>query len=292
MIRSTRNYGAGLVAATILLAPMALAQVTTGLVEGRVVDSTGSSVPNVTVVLISEVHGNKIAPVNTNKEGGYVFADITADTYTLEASAPSFKTRRETGILVTGGDRVGVPTITLEVGATTETITVQAEAVTVQTQSGERSAAIEQVAIESMPISHSNFAGAILFAPGVQLNSGGYYVRIGDPTNESNFMMNGVSAMDTGNNGQMLSLNIESIGEVKVLTQGYQAEYGRASGLQITAVTKSGTNAIHGAAYGIWTSSNWNSRSWANQKNGTPQAYSYSDTYGFTIGGEGVQRSV
>ena len=75
-------------------------------------------------------------------------------------------------------------------------------------------------------------------------------------------MMNGISAMDTGNNGQMLSLNIESIGEVKVLTQGYQAEYGRSSGLQITAVTKSGTNSLHGSGYGIFTKSNWNSRSW------------------------------
>ena len=52
--------------------------------------------------------------------------------------------------------------------------------------------------------------------------------------------------MDTGNNGQMLNMNIESIGEVKVLTQGYQAEYGRSSGLQITAVTKSGTNRFRG----------------------------------------------
>ena len=62
-------------------------------------------------------------------------------------------------------------------------------------------------------------------------------------------MMDGVSAMDTGNNGQMLNMNIESIGEVKILTQGYQAEYGRSSGLQITAVTKSGTNQFRGSAY-------------------------------------------
>ena len=166
MLRSIRNYVVGLVTAMFLLAPMALAQVTTGSVTGRVVDSTGSAVPNVNVVLISEVHGNRIAPVKTNKEGDYVFPDITADTYTVEASAPSFKTFRLTGILVTGGDHVGVPPITLEVGGTTETVTVQAEATAVQTQSGERSAAIEQVAIESMPIAHSNFAGAIALCSG------------------------------------------------------------------------------------------------------------------------------
>ena len=97
--------------------------------------------------------------------------------------------------------------------------------------------------------------------------------------------MDGVSAMDTGNNGQMLNLNIESVGEVKVLTQGYQAEYGRSSGLQITAVTKSGTNSLHGSAYGIFTNSDWNSRSWANQKNGTAQPYSYTSIYGYSIGG-------
>jgi len=280
MIRSIRHLIAGLVAAMFLLASLALAQVTTGTVTGRVVDSSGGVVPNVNVSLISEVHGNRIAPVKTNKEGDYTFPDITADTYTVEVTAPAFKTSRVTGVFVTGGDHVGVPPITLEVGGTAETVTVQAEATPVQSQSGERSAAIEQVAIESMPIVHSNFANAVAFAPGMNGTS-----RIGDTADENNFQMNGVSAMDTGNNGQMLSLNLESVGEIKVITQGYQAEYGRVSGVQITAVTKSGTNGLHGSAYGIWTSSNWNSRSWANQKNGTPQAYSYSDTYGFTFGG-------
>ena len=61
---------------------------------------------------------------------------------------------------------------------------------------------------------------------------------------QNNIMMDGISAMDTGNNGQMLQMNVDSIGEVKILTQGYQAEYGRSSGLQITAVTKSGTQPL------------------------------------------------
>jgi len=60
-------------------------------------------------------------------------------------------------------------------------------------------------------------------------------------------MMDGVSTMDTGNNGQTLQMNVESIAEVKVLTSGYQAEYGRSSGMQITAVTKSGTNRFRGS---------------------------------------------
>ena len=83
--------------------------------------------------------------------------------------------------------------------------------------------------------------------------------------------MDGVSAMDTGNNGQMLSMNVESIGEVKILTQGYQAEYGRSSGLQITAVTKSGTNQFRGSAYDIQTNSDWNANTWVNEKNGDPK---------------------
>jgi len=61
-------------------------------------------------------------------------------------------------------------------------------------------------------------------------------------------MMDGISAMDTGNNGQMLNMNVDSIGEVKILTQGYQAEYGRSSGLQITAVTKSVRTGSEGPA--------------------------------------------
>ena len=275
----TRTIFSGLVGA-FLLALSASAQVTTGNVTGRVVDSSGSVVAGAHVTLISEVHGNKSATITANGSGDYVFADITPDTYTVEAVAPSFKTSLVKGILVTGGDRVGVPPIVLEVGGPTETVSVTAEATLVQTQSGERSFAIETRQIEELPIGHGNFMNAVAFTPGVNGTT-----RLGSPQDENNIMMDGVSAMDTGNNGQMLNMNIESVGEVKVLTQGYQAEYGRSSGLQITAVTKSGSNSLHGSAYGIFTNSNWNSRPWANQKNGTPTPYSYTSIYGYSIGG-------
>ena len=187
--------------------------------------------------------------------------------------------------MVSGADRVGVPPLTLEVGGTTETVTVAAEAALVQTQSGERSFAVSTTQIEALPIARGNFTNLIAFTPGVK--NGGFNqdgARLGGAS-QDNLMMDGISAVDTGNNGQMVNMNIESIGEVKILTQGYQAEYGRSSGLQITAVTKSGTNLFHGSGYSVFTDSDWNKNSWVAQKNGDAKTKSSQQTYGYTIGG-------
>ena len=98
-------------------------------------------------------------------------------------------------------------------------------------------------------------------------------------------MMDGISAMDTGNNGTMLAMNIESIGEIKILTQGYQAEYGRSSGLQVTAVTKSGTNRFRGSVYDVERDTHWNSNSWVNQANGDAKPISDEKDWGYSLGG-------
>ena len=102
---------------------------------------------------------------------------------------------------------------------------------------------------------------------------------------QNNIMMDGVSTMDTGNNGQLIQMNVDSIAEVKVLTQGYQAEFGRSSGLQISAVTKSGTNQFRGSLYDIERNSDWNSNSWANIKNGDPKPVSKQRDWGYSLGG-------
>ena len=123
------------------------------------------------------------------------------------------------------------------------------------------------------------------FVPGVVptgASAGG--TRLGG-AGQNNIMMDGISAMDTGNNGQMLNMNVDSIGEVKILTQGYQAEYGRSSGLQITAVTKSGSNRFRGSAYDIMTNSDWDENSWVNEKNGDPKPKTKTKTLGYTVGG-------
>src|SRR5579883_1785393 len=286
MIRSAWSILAGFLV-LLFLPALSLAQITTGTVTGRVVDSSGAVVPNARVVLISETQGTRTAPVPTNGTGDYVIPNLAPDTYTVEVTADSFKTTRRTGIVVTGGDRVGVPPITLEIGGTTQTVEVSAHAALVETQSGERSTAIETKQVDELPVQHGNFTSLIALTPGVSQTPNQVSpvaTRLGS-NSENNIMMDGISAMDTGNNGQMLNMNIESIGEVKVLTQGYQAEYGRSSGLQITAVSKSGTNELHGSGYGLFTRWNWNKNSWVNQRNNAQQAKTTQDIFGYSLGG-------
>ena len=137
--------------------------------------------------------------------------------------------------------------------------------------------------IENLPVSHlGSFTAFTSFTPGViagGASAGG--TRLGG-AGQNNIMMDGISAMDTGNNGQMLSMNVESIAEVKVLTQGYQAEYGRSSGLQITAVTKSGTNRFRGSAYDYKINSDWNETPWLQAHNNDPKPVNKRDIYGYS----------
>src|SRR4249919_1470225 len=269
-----RKWSARVLCVLGLLAMAALparAQITTGTVSGTVKDAQGAVVPGATVVLISETKGTKSAPQVSNETGDYVFPNVAADTYSVEVSMEGFKTLQRKNVQVSGGDRVVVPILTIQVGGAAETVNVSAESPMIQAQSGERSYAVATEQIEHLPINHTNFTSVVSLTPGV-VNGGNSAAatRLGG-AGQNNIMMDGVSAMDTGNNGQMLNMNVESIAEVKVLTQGYQAEYGRSSGIQITAVTKGGTNGFKGSAYDVLTNSDWDANSWVNAKNGDPK---------------------
>ena len=135
----------------------ASAQITTGTVAGTVKDAQGGVVPGATVVLISQARGTRTAPAVTNAQGDYVIANVTADTYTVEVTMEGFKTIKRSDIAVSGGDRVAIPALTLEVGGAAETVNVSAEAPLVQSQSGERSFAVTTEQIENLPIARGNF---------------------------------------------------------------------------------------------------------------------------------------
>ena len=271
----------------LLAAPRpAAAQLTTGTLTGTLKDSQGLVVPGATVTLRSEARGTQLPPAFSNASGDFVFANVPPDTYTIEVSMQGFKPLKRGGIAVSPGDRVGIGTLTLDVGGLTEAVTVQAESPLVQTQSGERSFSVTTKSVESLPISNRSFVQLAALAPGV---TGTNPTRIGDRSstggNNSNIMMDGVSTMDTGSNSVLLQMNIESIAEVKVLVSNYQAEFGRSSGVQVSAVTKSGTNRFRGSAYDVMRRDAWNSNSKTNLLNGDPKVKVNEKDLGYSIGG-------
>ena len=260
-------------------ASRATAQITTGMISGTVEDAQGGRIPGATVTLISESRGTRSAPVITDTDGGYVLANVSPDRYTIEVAMDGFKTVQRKGVDVSSGDRVSIPAMMIDIGGRTETVSVIADTPLIQAQSAERSFTIATTEVENLPLSNRNFASLAALAPGVAGTQ-----RIGGG-GQSNFTMDGVSIVDTGNNGQMLQMNVDAIGEVKILTSNYQAEYGRSSGLQITAVTKSGTNRFRGSLYDILRDSDWNSNTWANIRNSLPKPVQKQSDWGYTIGG-------
>jgi hypothetical protein len=270
-----------------------LAQVTSAVVSGTVRDDQGGVVPGATVALISAARGTRVANTQTTGSGDFVFPNVPGDTYVVEVTLDGFRTLRREGVNVSPGDRVVVPGLTLSVGGLNETVTVGGDAPLIQAASGERSFTVATESVQNLPFANRNFAAVASLVPGVGggaiggmsgVAAAGGVSRVGGG-GQNNIMMDGLSTMDTGNNGQNIQINTEGIAEVKVLTQGYQAEYGRSSGLQITAVTKSGTNQFRGSAYTYERRSDWNANSWVNFKNGDPKPVSNQRDWGYSIGG-------
>ena len=263
------------------MATAAAAQVT-GTVIGTVKDPQGGVIPGAAVTLTSESRGTKLPDVFTNEAGNFTFVNVPPDKYTIQVTMAGFKPAKQTGVSVSPGDRQEVGVFTIEVGGISDTVVVKAETPMVQSRSGERSFTIPTSAVENLPIANRSFTALASLAPGV--------TPTGDPSRiggggDTNIMMDGVGVMDTGSNRPLLQMNVESIAEVKVLTSVYQAEYGRSSGLQITAVTKSGTNRIRGSAYDVIRDSKFYANSKVNILNGNPKTILKEKDLGFSVGG-------
>jgi hypothetical protein len=259
------------------------AQITTASVGGRVKDAQGGVIPGAAVSLISESLGTQTTDVFTNEYGDFVFANVRPDHYIVQVTMPGFKTHRRGGIIVDAGDHVALGNLVIELGVVEDTVTVQSEMPLVQTQSAERSFTVATESVQNLPISNRSFVQLATLTPGVA-GTGTNPARLGGG-GSNNIMMDGISTIDTGSNAVLLQMNVESIAEVRVLASSYQAEFGRSSGLQITAVTKSGTNAFHGSGYGVMRNSKWNANTKTNILNGDPITALNEKDLGFSVGG-------
>ena len=254
-------------------AASSFAQTTSGSITGNVNDQQQAAVNGATVVITDEARGFS-QTATTDKEGRFVFPTLPPSTYKLTIEAKGFKKSERTNLLLVANDKLSLGDIGLEVGGANETITITAEATLVQSTTAERSTAIQGEVLQHIAVNGRGFTPLASLTPGIvfQGASNGSSDAIqnisanGLRTSANNLMLDGVSIVDTGNNGTLLSLNLDSVSEFKVLTSNYQAEYGRSAGAQISAVTKGGTKDFHGSFYAFRRHDGMNANTWINNR--------------------------
>jgi hypothetical protein len=261
-----RRFGSALAAAAWLASGAgAAAQSTRGSVAGAVRDAQGAAVPGATVELTS-VRRNDTQSTTTNDEGDFVIPNLLPDTYRLKITMDSFKTFDRENVILNANDRLSIGTVTLELGAVTETVTVSSRIVEVQSRSAERNFSVDATAIQNLAVNGRDPLILARLAPGIADANGTTMNVNGSRDNTHNITVDGVSNVDTGNNGILGQINLDAVEEFKILTNAYQAEYGRSSGAQVSMVTKSGGSTYRGSTYWYRRHEGMNANSWLNNR--------------------------
>ena len=260
-------------------------------IVGTVTDPTGASVPNASVVITNADTGVQ-RTLPTNGDGQYVAPDLHIGHYSVRATASGFKVGEQKGITLNVGDRTRVD-FKLEVGSAQEQVTVEANAVAVQTDSGEVSNVITGQQITQLATNGRSLYELFALAPGASSLQGsmiGFTPVSGDATVSINGgraghnlqLLDGGENLDRGGSSGSVMPSIDSIAEFRNMTSNYSAEYGLAGASQITTVIKSGTKQFHAEAWEFFRNDALNAN---NYFTGAPPYLRY-DVYGFNVGGK------
>jgi len=251
---------------TMLRAPQAAAQVTGGTIGGTVSDASGAAVPNVEVSITNTSTG-VVTTTATNDSGFYSAPNLLPGPYQISAKAAGFSTAVVSAITLTVGAQQTV-NIGLKVGETSQTVQVTESAMSVELASSTISEVVAGPTVRELPLNGRSWTDLAQLQPGVNAvhtqpgtntsdrasRGWGTVLTIsGNRPTQNNYRINGISLNDSFNAapGSFLAgnLGVDSIGEFSVLTGNFSAEYGKSSGGVINAITKSGTNQLHGTVY-------------------------------------------
>ncbi len=290
---------ASLLIALTVLTLTVVAQTNSGTIAGSVVDASHGALANATVTA-TEQGQRFVLTATTDAIGHFVIANVPPGTYRLAVRAAGFKEYVRSGVVLDAQEHLALGELTMQVGAVSEHVEVTADVVTLQTESAERSHILngkqmENVAANSRsPLALVGLATGVIQTGNLSVGGPGGVANLtanGVRQNSNQLNINGISNVDTGNNGgPNATLSLDSIAELKVLTGVYQAEDGRAMGVQINMVTKSGSSEYHGSGYFFHRNDSLNANTWTNNRlpigsGFNPRALFRLNDVGFTIGG-------
>ncbi len=227
------------------------AQAVSGTITGGVTDSSGAVITGASVSVTSTATGI-VHTTTTDSSGLYSFTYLPIGTYNITVSKAGFKSFVSNGVVLNAG-QVYTANAQLNVGTTSETVTVEANMLQVQTKNTQLGSVVSGSAIENMPLINRNALALMQTEPGVMASSDRFGTNSvnGSQTQQNGYQINGTDFNDIALNTPLtghLAPNPDAIAQFSVITNTLNPEYGRNSGAIVNQVIKSGTNEFHGSA--------------------------------------------
>jgi hypothetical protein len=291
------------------------AQSTNATISGGVTDSAGNFIVNADVEIADDATGI-IYSASTNSSGMYLVPILPPGHYHVQVSKPGFKTIIKADVVLNVQSALAL-NFTLPVGATSESVTVDAASSIINTTDASVSTVIDRKFVENIPLNGRSFQDLISMTPGVvtaspQGNQGagtvgftGDFSVNGQRTESNYYTVDGVSANVGAGNGygtpqaassgglaagtafgttQSLA-SVDELQEFRVTSSTYSAEYGHGPGGQFALLTRSGTNSFHGSAFDYLRNNFFDANDWFNDHYGTPEPALRQNDFGGTLGG-------
>src|SRR6202166_4284798 len=246
---------------------LAQAQAVGATLSGQITDSSGSLIVGATVA-IKNLGTQEIRQVTTNSDGLYSAPNLLPGLYEVNVTAKGFGKTVQTGLTLTVGAQQSL-NLSLRPGQATEVVEVRDTPADLQTTTTAIMSTVDSKTVRELPLNGRDWTSLATLQPGVvsvpnqattsfSANKGnrGFGNQLADSghrPNENSYRLNGISINDYSNaapgGSTGLNLGVDGVQEFSVITTGYTAEYGRTSGAIINAITKSGTNEVHGTAF-------------------------------------------
>jgi Carboxypeptidase regulatory-like domain len=281
----------GIVMGVLLAAPFAGAQSTSGRIRGTILDTSGSAVAAAKITLINQAT-NVSRDLQSGANGEYIFIEVPVGTYEIDVTSAGFKKFIRKDITLNLNEVISVD-ITLQIGAATESIEVTGAPPVVDTSSTQLGAIVNDRASTQLPLNQRDVYQLLQLQPGVQSQLGndlfygsdraGVVTVNGGRGRSNNYSVNGGDGNDLFVNLPAVQPSPDSIEEFRVITNNFDAEFGRNSGAVVNVVTKSGTNEVHGSFYEFFRNDVLNSKAFTFTP--APKPGFKQNQFGATLGG-------
>ena len=245
----------------LLLAVIAMAAFAqTGTIQGMLVDPQGAAIPSAKITATDEAKQLVVRETTSGADGRFYLQNLLPATYTLRSEVSGFKALERTGLKLDQNQIMDLGAVGLQVGQTSESITVEAVVPLVETSTANKGFVISSRQVTELSLNGRDFQSLMRTLPGVVSNDRSDFRLAFNNTDafnvnglrgsNNNVFLDGTINTDVGaNDGQYTQISLDSVGEFKVQTSTFNAEYGRNPGILIAINTKSGTTDFHGAAY-------------------------------------------